>query len=211
MYDPLVVDTFAAVRDKLADQHRNLETSDQPILKRAPEGASTQEQKVALAPRIADEDFLAASHTVVTSVRDATSATLAVLFLRDSNVDEAFPVASSATDRKVVLNRMPLGSGVTGWVIANGRTMVNADASLDFATRAAASTLNRCTSVPINLKGEAVGAIACYSADPRGFNDRDVAVIEKIASTFNEQPLLDLMKRVSAGFGRPAAVRRSVH
>jgi putative nucleotidyltransferase with HDIG domain len=211
MYDPLVVDTFATVKDKLAEEHRRSEKAvDQPVLKRAPQDATATGIDFK-SGRLPDEDFLAASRTVVSSVRDATSATVALLYLRDSEVDEAFTTASTSSERVFIGNRMPLGSGVTGWVIANGRTIVNADASLDFPSRVAAANLSRCTSVPIVIKGEAVGAIACYSSDPRGFNDRDVAVMEKIAITFNEQPLQDLIKRVLAGFGRPTAIQRSVH
>ncbi len=39
MYDPLIVDTFAAVKDKLAEEHRTLDSVVHgPVLKRAPEG-----------------------------------------------------------------------------------------------------------------------------------------------------------------------------
>lgn len=211
MYDPLVVDTFAAVKDKLAEAHRGAEKPEvQPSLSRAPDHAARVGNQVLL-PRILDEDFLQASHTVVTSVRDATSATFVILYLRDSNIDEAFTVATSSSERMLASNRMPLGSGVSGWVIANGRAIVNADASLDFPARTDAANVSRCTSIPISVKGETIGALACYLADPRGFGDRDVAVMEKIASTFNTQPLQDLVKRVAAGVARPQASPRSVH
>jgi GAF domain-containing protein len=90
---------------------------------------------------------------------------------------------------------MALGSGISGWVIANGRAMVNADAALDFTGQASGQPVSRCTAVPITVDGETVGALACYGDDPRGFGDRDVAVIENIASTFSSKPLQDLIRR----------------
>jgi putative nucleotidyltransferase with HDIG domain len=214
MYDPLVVDTFAIVKDRLADEYRGSElSSPQPVLKRAPDTESSRDSALRGPYRIVDDDFLAAGHTVVTSVRDATSATLAMLYLRDSNSDEAFAAVSASTDRLPVSNSMPLGSGVTGWVIANGRTIVNADATLDFPSRQPPASVSRCASVPITIRGETVGALACYSVDPRGFDDRDIAVVEKIASTFSGQPLLDLVRRATGSLTRsnqqPAP--RSVH
>lgn len=212
MYDPLVVDTFAAVKDKLADADRSTDKYDeQPALKRVPDHASRISSETPHAARILDDDFQAASRTVVASARDATSATFSVLYWRDSSVDEAFAVISSSLDRSISSNRMPLGSGVSGWVVANGRAIVNADASLDFPSRASAPGVSRCTSIPINVKGETLGALACYLADPRGFGDRDIAVLEKIASTFNEQPLQDLAKRALVGFTRATPSSGSVH
>jgi putative nucleotidyltransferase with HDIG domain len=209
MYDPLVVDTFAAVKDKLADEHRGIEKSeDQITLKRNPERLDVGQGHPS-PPRI-DDDFIRAAHTVLSSARDATTATFAVLYLRDSSVDEAFAVAASSQDRGIELGRMPLGSGVSGWVIANGRPVVNADGALDFASRTPPLAVSRCTAVPINVRGETIGALSCYLSNPRGFDDRDLAVMEKIASTFNTQPLQDLVSKVVSGVGRQQPPR-SVH
>lgn len=46
--------------------------------------------------------------------------------------------------------------------------------------------------------------------EPRGFGDREVAVIEKIAATFDTQPLLELTRRTVAKVTRTAA-NRSIH
>ncbi len=207
MYDPLVVDTFAVVKDKLAEAHfgeqKTTETLD--VIQSALAADSR------FPGRMLDEDFLTASKTVLTSLQDATSATFAILFIRDSNRDEAFVASTSNSDRSLASRTMPLGSGVSGWVIANGRSMINADASLDFMSLAVRPHVSRCTAVPIEVRGETVGALACYLADPRGFNERDVAVMEKIASTFDTQPLQDLIRRALASVARTAASPQVVH
>jgi putative nucleotidyltransferase with HDIG domain len=207
MYDPLVVDTFATVKDKLADAHSGSEaTQDHSSIRRKQVEPS---HGYASYSRVIDEDFVRASQTVLTTLQDATSATFAVLFLRDSNLDEAFAAATTAIDTSIGTTRMALGSGVSGWVIANGRAVVNSDAALDFMSLSGKPMVSRCASVPIDVKGETVGALACYLADVRGFNERDVAVMEKIASAFDKQPLLDLIKNTMARVAKP--LPRSVH
>jgi len=211
MYDPLVVDTFASVKDKLSDEHSRLEdVNEHSSLRRkqVEPGSGTKAPNYQL--RTIDEDFVKASHTVLSTLQDATSATFAVLFLRDSNVDEAFAAATTSSDRTIGGARMALGSGVSGWVIANGRAVVNSDAALDFMSLVTKPTVSKCASVPIEVRGETVGALACYLADLNGFNERDIAVMDKIASTFDKQPLQDLTKKAIASFARPPAPR-SVH
>ena len=207
MYDPLIVDTFASVKDKLTDEHSRVEDAhDHSSLRRKQVEPS---QGYPSYQRVVDEEFVRACHTVLNTLQDATSATFAVLFLRDSNVDEAFAAATTAADASIRTARMALGSGVSGWVIANGRAVVNSDAALDFMSLPSKPNVSRCASVPIDVRGETVGALACYLADTRGFNERDVAVMEKISSTFDNQPLLDLTKKAMAGFTRP--LPRAVH
>lgn len=212
MYDPLVVDTFAALKDRLPDAlilENAIETS---ARRRTTEQDTKGHDKAhQTSRRFVDDDFVRAGQTVLTSLLHATSANLAVLYLRDYNSDEAFSaVISPSSALTPDSNVMALGSGVTGWVIANGRAMVNADAGLDFRTTVAPKNLDRCTAVPLIADGETVGALACYLDNPRGFGDREVAVMEKIASTFDTQPLQDLVKRVIARVSRTSPAR-SIH
>lgn len=209
MYDPLVVDTFAVVKHQLSETTSAVET---PILTRRPpaQGEHTESRIAPRSRRVTDEDFAVACQTVLKSVHEATNATLALMYLRDYNHDEAFCIGAFPSCAKAELNSMPLGSGITGWVIANGRAMVNADAALDFSDKATADSLVRCTAAPIVVDGETVGAIACYSDSTRGFSDRDIAVVENIASTFNRQPLQDLIRRAMSKVVRESP-RRSVH
>jgi putative nucleotidyltransferase with HDIG domain len=212
MYDPLVVDTFASVKSTLAADFAATE-SDVTNKERAKlaEPIKTTLADTQNVPRRLDEDFVRAIYTVLTSVQDATSASFAILYLRDSNLDEAFVAAVSPPGKMLDTHRMPLGSGASGWVVANGRAILNADASLDFAHRGEGPASSRCTSVPIFLRGEAVGALSCYLSDPRGFSDRDVAVMERIALTFDAQPLHDLLKKAIAGVSRHVSSPRSIH
>ena len=133
-----------------------------------------------------------------------------MLYLRDYNFDQSFAVVvSPSLGRDYESNTMPLGSGVTGWVMANGRSMVNADAALDFGA-GPSPKVSRCASVPLFVDGETVGALACYIDDARGFGEGEVAVMETIAGTFANQPLQDLTRRAIAKVARTPTAR-SVH
>ena len=206
MYDPLIVDTFAAVKEVLdaaaSDDSRN-EVSE--IHRGTDEARATP-----VVRRHVDDDFVRAGQTVLESLLEATSATLAMLYLRDYNSDQSFAaVVSPSVGKEYEANAMALGSGVTGWVMANGRAMVNADAALDFE-KGPSPKVNRCASVPLFVDGETVGALACYIDNARGFGEREVAVMEKIAATFGTQPLQDLIRRAIAKVARATAVR-SIH
>ena len=206
MYDPLIVDTFAAVKEVLdaaASDDSTYEASE--IHRETDEARATP-----VVRRHVDDDFVRAGQTVLESLLEATSATLAMLYLRDYNSDQSFAaVVSPSVGKEYEANAMALGSGVTGWVMANGRAMVNADAALDFGT-GPSPKVNRCASVPLFVDGETVGALACYIDNARGFGEREVAVMEKIAATFATQPLQDLIRRAIAKVARATAVR-SVH
>ncbi|MGQ0735597.1 MAG: HD domain-containing phosphohydrolase [Acidobacteriota bacterium] len=210
MYDPLVVDTFAATKDKLAAAHREAEPPSEPAFDRTALRETEESSEPRLVMRVVDDEFAAAIRTVLSSAQDATSATFAVLYLRDSTVDEAFVAGVSCSGHLLERNSMPLGAGVTGWVIANGRPVINSDAALDFVSVGTPPSVSKCTSVPIDVRGETVGALSCYLADPRGFGDRDLAVMEKIASKFDVQPLQDMVNRTMTRFVL-AAAPRSVH
>ena len=211
MYDPLVVDTFAAVKDRLPDTHAKTEAAVDPTQKPTLDQNAISRSRLQAAPRrMLDEDFVRAGQTVLASLQDATFATFAILYVRDYNTDQAFGAVFPEAGPAVDANVMALGSGVTGWVIANGRAMVNADAALDFPSQPPPAGVNRYTAIPLNVAGETVGALTCYLDSPRGFGEREVAVMEKIAATFGEQPLQDLIKRVLAKVAR-APITRSIH
>jgi putative nucleotidyltransferase with HDIG domain len=208
MYDPLIVDTFASVKEGL-----EAAVSEHDLQLDTEAAESPEAYGVASARRLlrhVDDDFVRAGQTVLSSLLEATSATLAMLYLRDYNSDQSFAiVVSPSLGRDYESNAMPLGTGVTGWVMANGRSMVNADAALDFGA-GPSPKVSRCASVPLFLDGETVGALACYIDDPSGFGEREVAVMETIAATFATQPLQDLTRRAVSKVARTASVR-SVH
>ena len=185
MYDPLIVDTFATVKESL----------EATALART----SFQQLKGVSGPRETGEcTWLVLAGTASGSMTTSFAldkqcwahfwrrhqATLAILYLRDYSSDTSIAVvASPSLGREYESNTMPLGSGITGWVIANGRSMVNADAALDFAA-APSPKVSRCVSVPLVVEGETVGALACYIDNLAGFSEREVAVMEMIAGYF---------------------------
>jgi putative methionine-R-sulfoxide reductase with GAF domain len=94
---------------------------------------------------------------------------------------------------------MSLGSGVSGWVAANGKAIINADSHLDLALHKLKLSASRCLAVPVHLKGDTIGVISAYLDDPRGFSERDVAFLEGTARTLQSSPFAILLESALAG------------
>jgi putative nucleotidyltransferase with HDIG domain len=152
MYDPLVVDTFAA----------SWQTFEATIAEALPEPEAARPTVVtdvaALAPKLAFEPktrCIDELDQTLDSVLRRTSADLAILFAADRENDRISSVGVSTPEgpsRATVA--MPLGSGVSGWVAVNSSTIVNADPALDLRQVATASTLVRIICVPIRRKDD---------------------------------------------------------
>jgi GGDEF domain-containing protein len=86
-------------------------------------------------------------------------------------------------DRLVYGVRIPLGQGVSGWVAANRRTIVNSDPALDFGDIApeAMRHLKSCLSAPIVSTTSTLGVITLYSRTVDAFDDADRACVELFA------------------------------
>ena len=196
MYDPLIVDTFAAVKDKLAaatadttsqlDQvlvtPQSLEPTRQPNFQTVIQGA-----KVAKAVQAA-----------IQSTIEATGARLAVFFVRNPRSDELVSVVASSRENNSHSFSMPVGSRVSGWVAANGRTIVNADAALDLPDEAGLNGLSRCLCVPIISGTDVLGVLSIYSDDPRGFSDHDLFTVEAAIATVDTKMLVELIEKVAS-------------
>ncbi|MCC7124269.1 MAG: HD domain-containing protein [Acidobacteria bacterium] len=202
MYDPLVVDTFIAVKDKLAESYMK--------------SVSIQEEQV-VAPqeRQMEPDIIPALHadlahalrTILTSSQTELDASLVMFFIRDAVRDDIFVAEMLGPDVSAISPfRMAIGSRVTGWVVANARRITNADSQLELENVFADSRV--CMSVPVLVKGSVVGAITIFSRPGQTFNDSAIEFLERVSRSFEVSPLVELISKPYGG-GRPQGTLRA--
>jgi GAF domain-containing protein len=91
--------------------------------------------------------------------------------------------ASSGPYACHVLSSVRIREGVTGWVAAHRRRIVNADPKLDFGSLAAAARLTSCLSVPlVSSQGVFGGVLTLYAVEPQAFGEADARTIESAAT-----------------------------
>jgi putative nucleotidyltransferase with HDIG domain len=205
MYDPLVVDTFAAVKDKLAAASADTSTQLERALAPSTKPQTTQPNLETL---IQGSQVATTAQAALESTIEATGARLAVFFVRNPRTDELLTLVASGRAKGSYSFSMPVGSHVSGWVAANGRTIVNADAALDLPDEPAAKGLSRCLCVPIVSGTEVLGVLSIYSDDPRGFSDHDLFTVEAAVATVDTTLLRDLIDRIPA---QPTSQSTTVH
>lgn len=206
MYDPLVVDVFIRVKDKLSASLAAAEAAESEMealltkpRKRAPTPAPAPTSRVAIAAA-ADRAVRDTVETILATIRQNTGASAAVLFAKDPDTDEV--VSIGVQDRGNFRSEsmtISLGAGISGWVAANGKAIVNADSHLDPPVHALGLAASRCLSVPVRCKGDTIGVITAYLDDARGFSERDVAFLEGTARSLETSPIAMLLESALAG------------
>jgi diguanylate cyclase (GGDEF)-like protein/putative nucleotidyltransferase with HDIG domain len=117
-------------------------------------------------------------------LEDIVTYTTCVLYLQrqDSTEVEAMHVSGRHAER-FRGRRMTSGEGITGWVVANSHPMHNCDPRLDFdAMKLDLPDQYRvATVVPLIRDGEAIGAMALYSADLTTYDADHLRLVEAVA------------------------------
>lgn len=186
MYDPLIVDTFIEAKDDLlaaaAEGHHPDSGKDAALA--IPVRVAQPPAAAQVLRAVESEGPLRETITAVLSeVRIRTESTLAILFLRNEDRDEIVCVGASVEGQALVPDFcIPIGAKVSGWVAANGRRIVNADAALDLSEVKGLSlrTLAKCACSPVVTKSGIVGVITVYTDDARGFSERDGAYLDSV-------------------------------
>lgn len=208
MYDPLIVDTFAAVKDKLSAAFGDSSTQLERVLGSPSEAEPPQHS--GLETLIQGSQVAKTAQAAIRSTLEATGAKLAVFFVRNPRTDELLTLVASGREKLTYSFSMPVGSRVSGWVAANGRTIVNADAALDLPDEPAARGLSRCLCVPIVSGPDVLGVMSIYSDDPRGFSDHDLFTVEAAVATVDGPSLRELIDRI-ASVAHPTGRSQTVH
>jgi GAF domain-containing protein/HAMP domain-containing protein/anti-sigma regulatory factor (Ser/Thr protein kinase) len=84
--------------------------------------------------------------------------------------------------------RLPAKTGIVGWVVHHGRSLIVADAQEDArhdpTLSAHVQLLTRALiTVPLMVKGKVIGALQAMDTQPDRFNRSDLAVMESLAAT----------------------------
>jgi diguanylate cyclase (GGDEF)-like protein/putative nucleotidyltransferase with HDIG domain len=117
-------------------------------------------------------------------LEDIVSYTTCVLYLQktDSTEVEVVHTAGRHVER-FKGRRMPSGSGIAGWVVANRHPMHNCDPALDFDTMKVEvpDKYKTATVVPLMKDEEVLGALALYSAEVASYDTDHLRLMEAVA------------------------------
>jgi putative nucleotidyltransferase with HDIG domain len=203
MYDPLVVDAFLEVHETLAvatvERHGSsahfsaiarVRTSQEvPDTSSRLEqiSASTEEMLVLydLARSLASCEGVSHAVQVITNhIRRLLPANLYIFYIFRPDTDDLVASHASGENASQFLGlRIARGERLTGWVAANGQTILNSDPALDLgdAARSVEPRLQSCLSTPLAVDRELIGVLTLYSSRPGVFSDEHRRIIEAIA------------------------------
>jgi putative nucleotidyltransferase with HDIG domain len=199
MYDPLIVDTFVAVKDELADSITGSLQAPSKV-----EGLLRQPLSTALAPfpakltrgGISQLDLQQAVRTVLAAVSEDLSSSLALVYLKDATRDELILLDALGHRADELIGAvLSLGTRVSGWVAANGRPIVNTDARLELPDWPGLPQDSVCTALPVRLGSDVVGALIVVRPARHPLDFDEVKFLEKVCIRFEESPLRELIAR----------------
>lgn len=113
-----------------------------------------------------------------------------VAFFRREDATDAIVVAYASGFGEALMAgaRMGLGHGVSGWVAANRRSVINADPALDVPGLLVGLSpqFRSVLSVPLVLESGAIGAVTLYSIQDHAFTDDQRQAIELVSGPMAE-------------------------
>ena len=227
MYDPAVVDAFESIRAELEAQ-----PVDEPLpdvldrfakAAREMHGQPAEPEPVSLDLRLHATNTLLRLYDQLSQLDKPASladtcdvvtryllrlapASLVVFFRRDEHAEDLSVTYASGFGESLFEGlTIPMGHGVSGWVAANGRSVLNADPNLDLGEQAGALTpaLRSVLSVPLSNDRAVVGSISLYSIQAQAFTDEQRQLIELIS-----RPVAEALSTASADKATADVVRR---
>jgi diguanylate cyclase (GGDEF)-like protein/putative nucleotidyltransferase with HDIG domain len=117
-------------------------------------------------------------------LQDIVSYTTCALYLHKPNSIDVEAVHARGRDAERLKGAsIILGSGITGWVVANRQPMYNCDPRLDFDTAHIKLdvTYRTVISVPLLKGDEVLGALTVYSADLNAYEPDHLRLVEAVA------------------------------
>jgi putative nucleotidyltransferase with HDIG domain len=198
MYDPMIVDTFVRIRKDL------IASCDQAPLPVAKAIAKAQENEPVVAPQgpvpegdglalfllyqvltdFADRSWDDAADLVTYRLSQVVPVSRVAVFAYDTAAD-GLVCASTHGPGLTALHGKPrrLGEGLSGWVAANRRSIVNSLPALDLADLCpeASSELSSTLSVPLIVRDSLVGVLSIYATSEQAFSEHHRQIAEGIA------------------------------
>jgi GAF domain-containing protein len=124
---------------------------------------------------------------ILSSATDLLGAETSSLFLLDETSGElTAEIATGEPGEAIVKQRVPAGSGIAGWVVANDEPAIVADPREDprFYSDIDAKTgfeTRNLLAVPMRTKERVIGAIEVINRRSGSFDDRDLGVASALA------------------------------
>jgi diguanylate cyclase (GGDEF)-like protein len=229
MYDPLIVDTFIQVHERIAPESlpsgpprralNEITSSGQAIpfvagTSRLDEIAASADEMLTLyelaralggQTSISDTGDIIAKH-----LRRLVPSSLCVFYIYDPTADELEAKHAMGEATSVIKGlRIPVGQRLSGWVAANRHTIANSDPVLDLGdvARSVNPRLRSCLSTPLLADDALVGVLTLYSATTDGFTEDHRRIVEVVARqighTFKSAVEFDNSARRDALTGLP--------
>ena len=224
MYDPLVVDTFARLQGSLpAMRPDHLEHLSRQIvgaqeLARAPELDSRKDRRgpdslavlrlLQLFSDVSDASWDDIADLVIHRLGLSIRYDHCVVLLYDQREDTLVVSATSTSNTAQSLRgrKMKKGEGLSGWVAANKRPMINSPASLDLVALDCSVTGPQGTalSVPLIAGERVLGVVSVYRETGSPFSGSDQDVLEAAAA-----PISALVSKNQAFYNVPKVASES--
>ena len=206
MYDPAVVEAFATIGSGFSDDVWAGSASALPIASLPDPSDVLHDALTETVPPLPVELRLSATSTLV-QLHDQLSlldpqadvettcgmvarhllrlapAGLIVFYRRDEAADElAAAYASGFGEALARRVRMPLGHKVSGWVAANGRSVINADSTLDLddLLESVEPRFRSLLSIPLPLLDRTIGVVTLYAFQTQAFREEQREAINLV-------------------------------
>lgn len=220
MYDPQIVDAFRRIHEHVETEEQQGTTRPlpaivgEPVAERAPvvDEGELETRRITAAFEIgrALANPLAASSLAAflqEHLAPAVPVTEMSIYLYDHASDSLVLFEDTSGDDRMIAGdvRVRLGEGVSGWVAANRRAMVNADPRLELQERASrrSPALRSCAGVPCTRDKDALaGVIVVFSTSADAFTDSHRRLLEAVAARV--APLLPVAASLVPSHGVPA-------
>lgn len=218
MYDPIVVDSFAANLAMLEESARDL-GAESPTLKQIAELNSPQTRLLVQGEQLTSEpdspitgnwkqgfkgeigipDLAASSLGLLAGVLPATAC---AIYLVDADGASVYTASVAGEIPRTYLDkRTDFGRRICGWVAANRVTALNSIAELDFDDAAGTGGLLSSLVCPLFFINELIGVVGFYARTSNAFSKGH----QEIAEDFGTVLVKTLRSAIDAADGGPAA------
>jgi putative nucleotidyltransferase with HDIG domain len=201
MYDPLVVDTFIAAHPQIeaaartaGEQARSLTSPSINDPSLAPIKTISHSTALNLSLRELRKQLDATTNlqemlkAIYAQMGDLIPASICALYRYSSETDILTCIAVAGHSSKLLLDlEMQKGDRISGWALANERTIANSQASLDLGMLAGQvdPPLRSAMVTPVRRK-TFVGALAVYDSRVEPYSNDHQYALERIADTLGE-------------------------
>lgn len=202
MYDPLVVDTFIACYEELAEGAQAAGENARTLIPSAldapqvPSGPSidvnTNNDRAALADAgalaLACSSEIDAFQMLANRLLSITPATICIYHEYSRDSDQLICVSTTGSGQNLLNSTVDIGDRISGWVAANKRTSTNSDPALELkdAIESFAARPRSTLSVPVVSGGELRGVITAFAPAIDAFSARHVSLVEHVATILGE-------------------------